>query len=136
MASPSERLVPKVHPATRPVEPDDPFTLYAIPVPGDPEIMLDCLVQEYANMGWGVEQIVGLCRDPFYPALYRLWQLWGAERIQELVAERLRQSGASRFQVVIHEESSPAEPELFSLGILPPHEERQQLQRQEGSNHG
>src|SRR5262245_19305051 len=77
MASPLPSLVPKVHPTSRPVEPDDPLTLHATTVAGDPELMLHCLVQEYAWMGWDAEQILSLFRDPFYPVLHGLWCLYG-----------------------------------------------------------
>ena len=53
MDSDPERFVPKVHPATRAVEPDDPMDLDATLVPGDVDLMFRSVVQEYAWMGWG-----------------------------------------------------------------------------------
>jgi hypothetical protein len=110
--------VPKVHPATRSVEPDDPMTLQATPVPGDPEVMLRCVVQEFAWLGWDAEQILGLFRDPFYPVLHDLRSLYGESGIRERIAELLRQTGVFHFQTSVREEPEPAaEPELIQLGL-------------------
>ena len=48
----------KVHPATREVLPDDPMEMHGFEVPGDPNLMLRLLVEEYARMGWGAEEIL------------------------------------------------------------------------------
>jgi hypothetical protein len=117
MSTPAERYVPKIHPATRPVEAEDPFELFATPLAGDPEVMLRCLVQEYAWMGWNTEQILGLFRNPFYPALYGLLRVYGETGIRTRVAAVLNSVGVFRFDGSVVEE--PAEPELIQLGILP-----------------
>ena len=111
------QFVPKVHPATRPAEPDDPWTLRATPVAGDPEVMLECLIQEYAWMGWGVEQIMTLFRDPFYPALNAHWRGCGEDGLRERVAHVLSRRGVFRFRSEIHDEREPAEPELIELEV-------------------
>jgi hypothetical protein len=125
LASEAERFVPKVHPATRPVEPEDPLTLYATPVAGDPEVMLQCLVQEYAWMGWDAEEILRLFRDPCYPALHALWCLFGEAGLRERVATVLKQTGTWRSDVDVREEPEPIEeePELIQLGIHRPQPE-------------
>ena len=121
MSSEPSRFVPKVHPATRPVEAEDPLSLHAVPVEGDPELMLHCVVQEYAWMGWGIEQILSLFRDPFYPALRELWDRYGEANLRERIASLIQQTGIFHFQVTIREEPEPkpeeAEPELVELGI-------------------
>jgi hypothetical protein len=121
MVPEAERFVPKVHPATRPAEPDDPFTLHATPVAGDPEVMLHCLVQEYAWMGWSAEEILQLFRDPSYPALHSLWCLYGEAGLRDRLAAVLSQTGTFRLEEVVHEEMEPLdeEPELIQLGIRP-----------------
>ena len=40
----TERFVPKVHPATREIEAEDPMELMAEIAPGDPDVMLNCMV--------------------------------------------------------------------------------------------
>jgi hypothetical protein len=119
MTTPTERWVPKVHPATRPAEPDDPWTLNATAVGGDPEVMLGCLVQEYAALGWSAREILALFRDPFYPALHALRDFYGEEVLRERVAALVGQSAGFHFQVTVRETPEPAEsePELIQLGI-------------------
>ena len=109
MADATERFVPKVHPATRAVEPEDPFTLRATPVGGDPEVMLRCVVQEYAWMGWDAEQILGLFYDPFYPALNALLDHYGEAGIRERVSAVLCRSGVLRFAATVCDAASPEE---------------------------
>ena len=121
MNSEPPRFVPKVHPATRPAEADDPLSLHAISLEGDPERMLHCVVQEYAWMGWGGEQILNLFRDPFYPALRELWDRYGEANLRERIAALIQQTGVFHFRVTIREELEPesekGEPELIELGI-------------------
>lgn len=117
MSDGEARFVPKVHPATRAVEPEDPYTLCATPVAGDAELMLRLLVQEYAWMGWNLEQILNLFRDPFYPALYGLWQAYGEAGTRERVQSVLARSGVLRFTAELHEDSAPPESDLVQIGI-------------------
>jgi hypothetical protein len=128
MNAEKERFVPKVHPATRNVAPDDPMTLHATPVAGDPEVMLRCVVQEYAWMGWDAERIVSLFQHPFYPALNSLLQFYGEAGIRERVWAVLGRSGVLRFTESMREEPEPVEhddgPELVPLRIPVPREMR------------
>jgi hypothetical protein len=123
MTRPTERWAPKVHPTTRAVEAEDPMELHATAAPGDPEVLLRCLVQEYAWMGWGVEQILGLFRDPFYPALNELLRAYGEAGIRERVMALLGRMGVLRFRAVEAEpppagEEEEHQPELIQLGIV------------------
>ena len=56
--------VPKVHPATREVLPEDPMDLHGIEVSGDPDLMMRMLVENYARMGWNTDSIMSMARDP------------------------------------------------------------------------
>jgi len=116
----AERWVPKVHPATRAAESEDPYELFATSVPGDPELMLRCLVQEYAWMGWGTDQLLAMFRDPFNPALHRLLQIYGEENLGERIAAIIGSMGVFRFEGVVRDEperEEPEEPTLIELGI-------------------
>ena len=88
-----DNFVPKVHPATRPVEPDDPMNLFAVEVPGDPELMLRLLVEEYARMGWGLDALLGLFRDPFYVAAHGLWLHYGEEELKRRLSDDVEARG-------------------------------------------
>lgn len=114
----SKNLVPKVHPATRPVEPEDPMSLHATPAPGDPEVMLRCVVQEYAGMGMNADQIMTLFRDPCYPALNDLLSALGEGGLRQRVEHITRQIGVFRFHAVEAPETESQDlPELIELGL-------------------
>jgi hypothetical protein len=118
MVSSESHLVPKVHPLDRAAEADDPYTLHATPVEGDPEVMLECLVQEYAWMGWGLPQILRLFGDPNYPALNGLLAHYGEEGVRRRVAAAQGRTGVFRFSGTVRDEPEPDDddPELISLG--------------------
>jgi hypothetical protein len=118
MTTESEPFVPKVHPLSRPAEADDPFTLNATAVSGDPEVMLECLVQDYAWMGWNTEQVFGLFRNPGYPALNALLGYYGEDGIHRRVEGVLKRMGVFRISgTVVDGPDDEDEPELIQLGI-------------------
>jgi hypothetical protein len=111
-------LVPKVHPATRAVEPDDPMSLYATPVEGDPDLMLRAVVQEYAWLGWDAEQVLALFRDPFYPLLNDLRDALGEDALRERISALFRFAGVYRFRATVREAPEEIEPELVQIGPM------------------
>lgn len=100
----SRRFVPKVHPASREVEPEDPMELCATPVAGDPAIMLRCAVEEYARMGWNAEQILALFQNPFYPALHSLCQSFGERAVRQQISGVLQRVGVFCVQATVKEQ--------------------------------
>ncbi len=118
MGSFESRLVPKVHPAMRAIEPDDPAELHATVLTGDPEIMLECLLQEYAMMGWDAPQILRLFYDPGYPALNALLEHHGEPGIRRRLSAVVARTGVFRVSGTVREESEPGddEPEPIPLG--------------------
>lgn len=114
MTANEQDLVPKVHPADREALPDDPMNLHGFEVPGDPELMLRLLVEEYARMGWGLTDIMQLARDPFYRAFHGLWQFYGEVELCERVAGILRRCGVVRVKSV---ESTPLSDRLVQITL-------------------
>lgn len=102
MTDSSKQYVPKVHPATRSVEPEDPMNLFAVEVPGDPELMLRLLVEEYARMGWGLNELLRLFRDPFYVAAHGLWLHYGEEELRRRLTELLGRLCVVRVKTTIN----------------------------------
>lgn len=96
----NEQITPKVHPASREVLPDDPLELQGVEVPGDADLMLRLLVEEYARMGWGLEAILDLARDPFYQAFHGLYRLLGEEELRRRISAGLARSGIVRVKTV------------------------------------
>lgn len=94
------------HPKDRPAELEDPFQMMAGGVEGDPLLMLDCIVEEYARMGADEAQILTLFEDPVFLATHGLRGLLGAERTRNRVRDVLSRCGVMRFsQTVLPPES-------------------------------
>ena len=85
------------HPGKRPFEPGDPMQMHVDATKGDPELMLTSLIEEYAMMGLGAENIMRLFEQPFFRATHNLLELFGAEGIRPRVDNVLRRCGV--FQV-------------------------------------
>lgn len=109
-----DTYVPKVHPATRAVEPDDPMNLYAVEVPGDPELMLRLLVEEYARMGFGLDALLSLFRDPFYVAAHGLWLHYGEDELKRRLIVLLGRVGIMRTTTTV---SAPASERLVQIDL-------------------
>lgn len=115
--------VPKVHPASRHVEAEDPLELVATPMAGDPSVMLDCILQEFVWMGWSAEQLLGLFDHPGYPLLGELRDHFGADVVEQQVRALLARSGQLRFRVFIAEPEAEEDehvPELVQIRPLAP----------------
>lgn len=120
MSTLPEGRVPKVHPLSREVEADDPMELVAAPVPGDPELMLECVVQEFAQLGFDAAELVELFRSPAYPVLNQLLEHYGPNEVRRRVAAVLARSGVFRVRATVVEEPEPeerGEPELIQLSV-------------------
>jgi hypothetical protein len=116
----ADRFVPKVHPTTREVESDDPLELVAEPVPGDPDVMLECLVQEFAWLGWDVDPVLGLFHSPDYPVLNQLLDYFGEAEVRRRIGAILGGVGVFRVTETIDDEPDPEDddgPELIQLTI-------------------
>lgn len=109
-----DNAVPKLHPASREILPDDPLEMQAFEVPGDPQLMLRLLVEEYARMGWGVDAIMQLARDPNYQAFYQLWQAHGDGELRRRVSEILSRCGVLR---VTATETQPLSERLVQIEL-------------------
>ena len=96
MNSANVDAVPKVHPASREILPDDPMEMHGFEIPGDPALMLRLLVEEYARIGWGLEDLMRLARDPNYTAFHGLWRSLGEEELRRRIAAALSRCGVIR----------------------------------------
>jgi hypothetical protein len=117
------RFVPKVHPASRLVEPDDPMSLRANAVAGDPDLMFRVIVEEFCRLGWDVEHILGLFRNPSYPVLYGLGIALGREVVRERVEAMARFHGLFSLKAaVVEAPDDEPEPDLVQIGPFGPGE--------------
>ena len=119
MADDSPRAAAKVHPSSREILPDDPLAMHGVEVPGNPDLMLRLLVEEYARIGWGLESIMQLARDPNYRAFHGLWRRHGEGELRRRVAEVLSRCGVIRVKT---EEREPVTEPLVQVRLLPSNE--------------
>jgi hypothetical protein len=108
------KAVPKTHPASREILPDDPLEMFGVQLPGDSLLMLRLLVEEYARIGWGVDDILRLARDPNYVAFYGLWQRYGERELRRRVAEIISRCGVIRVDV---RETRPLSDRLVQIDL-------------------
>jgi hypothetical protein len=120
MHTPDQQWVPKVHPLDRLTEPEDPFELMAEPVGGDPQVMLECLLQEFIWMGWDAQSLEALFQSPGYPLLGALADHFGAEELRRRIGEWTAKTGVLRFREQIAEcgaDDEEQEPDLVQIQL-------------------
>lgn len=107
---------PKIHPATREILPDDPLEMTAFEVPGDTELMLRLLVEEYARTGWGSDSIMQLARDPNYQVFHGLLRLFGEQELAARIGSILARCGVMRVKTT---ETEPLSEQLVQIEMKP-----------------
>jgi hypothetical protein len=65
-------------------------------VPGDQQVMLQCLIEEFARMGWDAKQIARMFENPFFLASYGLTKRLGREVVHECIEQTLQRCGVLR----------------------------------------
>jgi hypothetical protein len=111
-----ERWVTKVHPLARDAEPEDPLEIVPQVVVGDPAEMLECILQEFAWMGWTAEELLALFSNPGYPLLRELRAYYGEDEIRRQVESLVSRWGTLRFRETIVEPE--VEPEVVQITPL------------------
>jgi hypothetical protein len=106
--------VAKIHPVSREVLPDDPLEMFGFEVPGDPDLMLRLLVEEYARIGLGLERLMELARDPNYTAFYALRQALGENELRGRIAAVLARCGVILARAT---ESTPLSERLVQIDL-------------------
>lgn len=97
--------VPAGPPFLKTPQPDDPFEMGAEMVEGDPSVMLTCLIEEYARMGWDAGRIARIFDNPFFLATHGLAERFGHETIHAFIEQTLRRCGVYHFEVIEHNPS-------------------------------
>ncbi|HEY3392063.1 MAG TPA: hypothetical protein VGK58_05110 [Lacipirellulaceae bacterium] len=103
---------PKIHPASREILPDDPLEMQAFEIPGDPELMLRILVEEYARIGWGAAAIMQLSLDSNYTAFYGLRRALGEQELHRRVSHIISRCGVMRIKA---KETEPPSERLVQI---------------------
>ncbi|MCO6455782.1 MAG: hypothetical protein J5I93_10845 [Pirellulaceae bacterium] len=104
---------PKVHPASREILPDDPLEMTGFELPGDPDLMLRLLVEEFGRIGWNSTAIMRLARDPNYQAFHGLWRQFGEVELRRRIDLVLARCGVMR----VRQTEAPAAGQLVELKL-------------------
>ena len=104
------------HPKDRPMEAEDPLQLNALELDGDPDVLLTCIVEEFARMGWDAEMILRNFSQPEFQGPYRLLKRLGPEGARERVEQILARCGVWRMREVQQPVEEP-ESELVNVTV-------------------
>jgi hypothetical protein len=106
--------VPKIHPASREILPDDPLEMHGFEIPGDPDLMLRLLIEEYARIGLGVDAVMQLAHDPNYTAFYGLRRALGNDEFRRRVSGIVARCGVIRVKAT---ETEPPSENLVPIAL-------------------
>jgi hypothetical protein len=98
--------------------------LVATPVTGDVNVMLECIVQEFAWMGWDEEKMMDLFYSSDYPVLIQLRESFGDHEVRRQMRNILARQGTFRVQETIDQTPEPddsMEPELIQITVRQRH---------------
>ena len=80
-------------------EPNDPMELVCERIPGDTGFLVRCLVEEFAQIGYGAEDLLTLFTEPVYPLLNGILRTEGETSVRALIEEVLAGCGTLRVKV-------------------------------------
>ena len=106
----------RTHPKDRAPQADDPMEISGIEIEGDPQVMLQCIVEEFARMGCDAEDILRMFDDPFFQGPYGINLAFGRQYIRRYVTSMLKQSGVMRVRVIEQPPEEDLEPVTLTVG--------------------
>jgi hypothetical protein len=81
------------HPLRRPASADDPMSLSGMQVEGDPLVMIDALVEEFARIGHDATSIHELFTRPHFQATWQLTQRFGEDVVRARIEKTIGRCG-------------------------------------------
>ncbi|MBZ0129578.1 MAG: hypothetical protein K8F59_10715 [Rhodobacteraceae bacterium] len=70
----------------KPAAKDDPMEFVAVPLPGgDPDLMAECLIEEFLLMGWSRQRLMTLFTRPVFQATHRIYLDRGEAHVRGLI---------------------------------------------------
>ena len=71
----------------KPAAKDDPMEFVAVPLPGgDPDLMAECVIEEFRLMGWSERRLMTLFTHPRFQATHQIYLARGEAHVRELIA--------------------------------------------------
>ena len=84
---------------TKQLEPDDPMEMKAAVISGDERLMMECLIEEFAHLGWGAKKISRIFSEPFFLASHGLEKRFGEQAVLECIEHTLARCGVFHFEM-------------------------------------
>ena len=85
-------------------EPTDPMELVCEIIPGDARFLAQCVIEEFALIGYGAEDLFTLFREPMYPMLNNILRKKGEAFVCNLINEVLVECGTLKVKTeIVHE---------------------------------
>ena len=86
-------------------EANDPMELVREAIPGDPLFLAQCVIEEFALIGYGAEDLVTLFRQPVYPMLNNILRKEGEPFVRSLMKQVLGDWGTLKVKTeIVHTE--------------------------------
>lgn len=82
-------------------EPDDPMELVCEHVPGETVFLARCIIEEFAQIGYGADDLFTLFKEPVYPMLNGILRTEGETFVRNLIGEVLDGCGTLRVKTKI-----------------------------------
>ncbi len=75
--------------------------------------MMECLIEEFAHLGWSAKKIAGMFDQPYFLATHGLEQRFGRQAVVDCIEHTLARCGVFHFEMKktstqIDEAASPA----------------------------
>ena len=105
VAEPDEPDAVAIDIKTKHLDPDDPMEIKAAVIAGDERLMMECLIEEFAHLGWDFEKIARMFNEPFFLASHGLEKRFGRKAVLECIEHTLARCGVFHFEM--KESSTP-----------------------------
>jgi hypothetical protein len=83
----------------KPLDPNDPMEIKADSVAGDERLMMECLIEEFAHLGWSAKKIARMFDEPFFLAAHGLEKRFGRQAVLECIEHTLARCGVFHFEM-------------------------------------
>jgi hypothetical protein len=88
-----------IDPELKPQDPDDPMEIKAAVIAGDELLMMECLIEEFAHLGWSAKKIARMFDEPFFLAAHGLERRFGRQAVLECIEHTLARCGVFHFEM-------------------------------------
>ena len=82
-------------------EPNDPMELVCETIPGEAAFLAQCVIEEFALIGYGAEDLLTLFREPVYPMLNNIFRKEGEPFVRGLIEQVLAECGTLKVKTQI-----------------------------------